>query len=875
MSLLPGTNLGPYEIVSPLGAGGMGEVYKANDTRLDRTVAIKVLPEHLSKDPAIRERFEREARAVSSLNHPHICTLHDVGEHDGIHFLVMELVEGESLADRLKRGPLPFEQAIDCAAQIADALGKAHRAGIVHRDLKPGNVMLTRMGVKLLDFGLAKANPTRRSLGEGGPDAPTEQKPLTGEGTILGTVQYMAPEQLEGKDVDARADLFALGAVLYEMLTGRKAFEGESQASVISAIMSSDPPPVSELQSMSPPALDRLVKKCLAKDPEDRWHGAHDLVIALQWATDGVPQGSKSPSKSRTAVLGLAALILGGVVAGMLVPRPEDSRTVRSLDIALPSDEALRIDKPSVAVSRDGSLIAYTTTRQLYLRATDSVLATAIPSSENACCPFFSPDDEWLGFFTEFELKKVSVRGGTPVSVAEVKNGMKGTWGSDGTIIYGRGDTSGLFRVSASGGLTDTLTSRVEDELDHGWPELLPGGNAVLFWVRPSGSSGDVAQIVVQSLATGERKVLVERGANPRYASSGHLIYVLDSTLWAAPFDTRRLELTGEPFPVTEGVAMLGRGGSQFDLSDDGTLVYAPGGRAARRMLWVDRNGKTSPAIGVSEAFVFPRASPDGRRIAASLHPIGGSHDVWIYDVDRGTRSRLTTTSHNNTPVWTPDGTRVTFASQVAGTDDIFWKPVDGIAESEPLLIAESTQYPTSWHPDGSVLAYETRDPETGRDIWLLPMGGEPRPWLATPADEYLASFSPDGRFVAYVSDESGQEEVYVRGYPEAGSRTVISTDGGSEPIWSPNGRELFYRSLDGTSILGVEVRSGSKLSVGTAGVVVEWRYYSGNRIAPTFDVSRDAKRFLVIEEEPGATKLHVVLNWFEELKRLDPNAKR
>ena len=844
MPITPGTKLGPYEISKPLGAGGMGEVYEANDTRLDRTVAIKVLPEHLSSDAERRERFEREARAVSSLNHPHICTLHDVGEHDGIHFLVMELVEGESLADRLKKGPLPFDQAIDYGAQIADALDKAHRAGIVHRDLKPGNIMLTRMGVKLLDFGLAKTR--EENIAGQDSEGPTQNKPLTGEGTILGTVQYMAPEQLEGKDVDARADLFALGAVLYEMLTGRKAFEGESQASLISAIMSADPPPVSELQAMSPPALDRLVKRCLAKDPEERWHGAHDLVTALQWTSETNSEGPKPASAGRTVAVALATLILGSVVTWMLVPRSEESRPVRSLDVSLPSNELLRSDKLAVAVSNDGTLIAYATRRQLYLRAMDSVLATAIPSSEDACCPFFSPDDEWLGFFTYDELRKVSVRGGTPVSVAEVTNGMKGTWGSDGDIIYGRGDASALFRVSASGGRVDTITSRVDDELEHAWPELLPGGAAVLFWVRPSGSTGDVAQIVVQSLTTGERKVLAESGANPHYVSTGHLIYGLDSTLWAVPFDIGRLEVVGEPFPVTEGVAMLGRGLTQYGISREGTLVYAPGATTTRKLLWIDRAGRSTPAIDTTDAFVFPSISPDGRSIAASLHPVGGaSHDVWIYDIDRGTRSRLTTVSHNNTPVWTPDGTRVVFASQQEGSDDIYWRAIDGTAEAEPLLIADDTQYPTSWHPDGSVLMYETRDAATGRDLWLLGTDGDARPWLVTPANEWGATFSPDGRFVAYVSDESGEAEVYVSSYPVASSRTPISTGGGLQPVWSPNGRELFYRSLYGFSLLAVEVHGGADLSVGRPNELFERRFFRGNDIAPTFDVSPDGERFL------------------------------
>ena len=875
MAIASGSQLGPYEILSPLGAGGMGEVYEANDTRLDRTVAIKVLPEHLSSDAERRERFEREARAVSSLNHPHICTLHDVGEHDGIHFLVMELVEGESLADRLKKGALPFEQAIDCAAQIADALDKAHRAGIVHRDLKPGNVMLTRTGVKLLDFGLAKTRE-ENIVGEGS-EQPTRNKPLTGEGTILGTVQYMAPEQLEGKDVDARADLFALGAVLYEMLTGRKAFEGESQASLISAIMSADPPPVSELQAMSPPALDRLVKKCLAKDPEERWHGARDLVTALRWSTESTSAPTAPARAKWVAALVVPSLILGGA-ATWFATRDTAPRVgePRRFDIALASDEPLRSDKPALTLSADGAHIAYATTRQLYLRSTDAIEATPIPSSDDACCPFFSPDGGWLAFFTTSELKKVPIEGGTPVSVAAVANGRWATWTSSGDIVLTRASDPRIYRVPASGGTLEDFVPPVDGATEAGHPTVLSGNGVLVHSILASGNEADglLSAIMVRSLATATEKRLDLVGSNPHYAPTGHLLYGQQGTLSALPFDWNRLEPMGDPFVVAEGLQSF-RNEMEYSVSEEGTLLYAPEGATAR-MVWVDRQGRAELATEIRDLFRDPRLSPNGSRIAVSTHPSGRSHDVWIYDVVRGTRTRLTSRSHSTLPVWTPDGTRITFASRAQGPGDLFWRPVDASEEETPLLVIEtSQQFPSSWHPDGTVVAFETRVPGTNRDIYLFPPNGEQKPWLATPADEFSARFSPDGRFVAYVSDETGRDEVFVGGYPELGARTPISTNGGREPTRSRDGRELFYRSLDGATMYAVSVRTDAGFSAGTPAALFEGDYFLHPVNGPAYDVSADGQRFLMIQEERGTTKLHVVLNWFEELKRLDPNAKR
>ncbi len=682
MALAPGTKLGHFEIAGPIGAGGMGEVYKAKDTRLDRTVAIKVLPEHLSKDPERRERFEREARAVSSLNHPNICTLYDVGHHDEIDFMVMEYIEGETLTDRLERGALPLEQALQFGIQMADALDKAHRQGVVHRDFKPGNVMLTKPGIKLLDFGLAKF---RQDVSPESADSeqPTQQKPLTDAGAILGTVQYMAPEQLEGKEADARSDIFAFGAVLYEMVTGQRAFEGKSQASLITAIMSSEPSPLSELEPMSPAALDRIVKKCLAKDPEDRWHAAHDLMDEVRWVAEGGESVATSPARQKKTVsLVLAALVLVGVVAGFAAwkLKPEGARPVSRWVMTLPPSEPLINNYPAVALSPDGARLAYATGRQLYLRSMDRLAAAAIPSSERAHSPFFSPDGEWLGFFTANELKKVSVHGGEPQSLANVVRGSKATWGSDGNIIFSDYNATGLSQVSASGGTVDVLTQLNEGEWNHEWPEILPGGEAVLFSTKHSESGTSDIQIVVQSLATGERKVLLEESSYAHYASTGYLVYIQAGRLMAVAFDLDRLEVMGDPVPVVDDSVMeSGTGFGQFSLSGQGTLVYvASEAQAGRRMVWIDRQGRATPAAENEGQFGDLRLSPDGTRIAVAVHPAAASHDIWIYNVERGSRIRLTTESHNNTPVWTPDGKRVTFASPRAGSENLYWKPADG-----------------------------------------------------------------------------------------------------------------------------------------------------------------------------------------------------
>ena len=647
MALSAGTKLGPYEILAPIGAGGMGEVYKATDTRLERTVAIKVLPSHVASNPDVRARFEREARAVSSLNHPHICTLHDIGHQDGVDFIVMEHIEGETLADRLKKGALPFDDALQYGIEIADALDKAHRQGVVHRDLKPGNIMLTKSGAKLLDFGLAKL-----SVAGSGPDLsalPTEQKSLTQPGAILGTFQYMAPEQLEGKEADARTDVFAFGAVLYEMLTGHRAFEGKSQASLIGAILKDEPPPISTVQTMTPPALDHVVQRCLAKDPDDRWQTASDVLHELKWTSkEGSPAVGVAPAESaragrRGVTPVLAAWLVGAIMAGVAVwalTSHAPDASLKRLSVSLPA-EAPYAGPGGHALSPDGTRLVYGAVvggrRQLYTRALDRFDPQLMPGTEDAATVFFSPDGEWVGFVTQPEnkLKKVSVHGGPPLTLCDAIF-LGGSWGAEDAIVFVAQSGGGLSlaRVSASGGEPEVLTTPdIAKGERHGWPQILPGGEAVLFSI--TSGSFNVGQIAVLSLETGEYRTVVEPGYNAQYVPSGHIVYTVGGALMAAPFDVDGLETTGAPGPVLEGILTNpGLGGTSFAFSRDGSLAYVPGGStpvAAATLALVDREGVASPLVEAPRFYTLPRFSPDGQRVAVTIR-VEGDRDIWIYE---------------------------------------------------------------------------------------------------------------------------------------------------------------------------------------------------------------------------------------------------
>jgi eukaryotic-like serine/threonine-protein kinase len=898
MGLRTGTQLGPYEVLSAIGAGGMGEVYRARDTRLDRIVAVKILPDHLSDRAELRERFEREARTIASLNHPHICVLYDIGHQEGIDFLVIEYLEGETLAERLKKGPLPLDQVFRYAIEIADALDKAHHKGITHRDLKPGNIMLTKSGAKLLDFGLAKLKqevaPTNVQLSQ----LPTAADPLTAQGTIVGTLQYMAPEQLEGKEADARTDIFAFGVVVYEMATGKKAFEGKSQASLIAKILGTDPPPISSLQPMTPPALDRVVKKCLAKEAEKRWQAASDVCDELKWIAEGSSQIALASAAAAKGIrplgrggliLSVGVLLLVATIASLAVwnlkpPPPSPPRPVSRYVITLPPGQQLAgLDSnsgPAVALSPDGTHLAYVARQggaeQLYLRAMASLESRPIPGTEGALNPFFSPDGQWLGFFAGGKLKKVSVSGGSALTLG-VAAPVGASWDGHGVIAFTSIAAGVLQQVSDGGGTPQPLTRLEKSELGHRWPEFLPGGNALLFAAVPN------LEVAVQSIGTGERRNLVG-GTQPRYAPSGHLVYVQGGSLMAVPFDSQRLAITGTAVPVVDGVRQSGGGAAHYSISATGSLVYVPGSSVGfqgvpmfqRRLVWVNRSGVEQPLAAPSHAYLFPRLSPDGRRVAVAIYE--QETQVWLYDLDRDTLTRLTFEGNGNAnPVWTPDGKRIAFQSNKEGTANVFWQLADGSGGLERLTPSGYIHVPNSWSPDGQLLAFIENNPTTGNDIWVLRMGDrKAQPFLVTPFNEGAPSFSSDGRWLAYVSNESGRPEIYVQPYPGPGGKWQISTEGGTEPVWSRNGRELFYRS--GDKMMAVDITTQPGFYAGKPRMLFEGQYVPSPFTAPTYDVAPDGQRFLMLkanEQAQAPAQINVVLNWFEELKQKVPPGKK
>ena len=890
----PGTTLGPYEILSPIGAGGMGEVYKARDTRLDRTVAIKVLPEHVAADPDLKQRFEREAKTISSLNHPHICTLYDIGTQDGIDFLVMEYLEGDTLAQRLEKGALPLDQALKVAIEIADALDKAHRQGITHRDLKPGNIMLTTAGAKLLDFGLAKLRKPGMVGGDGFSAATTLSEPLTARGTILGTLPYMAPEQVEGKDTDARTDVFAFGAIVYEMVTGTRVFRGDSQASLIAAILGSQPNPMSMIEPLSPVALDRVVTKCLAKDPDDRWHTAHDLTDELKWITHErvQPIGSSTadvrdelapvaavPATRDRILVGIGAavglILMAAVVVWWSTSLSEFApRTVTRTTLTFQANQGLVRTQgfAPLALSPDGARVVYASsgsgTRQLYLRELDRFDVTTLPGTEGAQRPFFSPDGEWVGFFADGLLQKVAIAGGLPVTICDAPVvGRGASWGPEDTIIFQPGaGLPGLLRVSAGGGEPEPLkTADAQmDQSAFAWPSFLPDGSALLTTLNYGTRD---PQLFVLSLESGEWKLLGD-GGHARYAPPGYLIYYDETRggLQAVAFDVARLEVLGSPVSVVDSVYRAPSVGAPFfEVSLTGSLVYLSGG-LDRSLMWVDRRGQGSPAVDERRGFRFPALSPDGTKVAVNIDP--RPSELWVYDLERGTRIQLAGGTHRVlggvsplSPLWSPDGGRLVFSAVGA---NLYWMPADGSSDAEALVVSDHRKYPYSWSSDGRFLTYQELHSTTGADIWVLPLDGNrtPEPFLVTPASEAYLRFSPNGRWVAYISAESGRSEVYVRPFPGPAGAIPISTDGGTLPVWSADGRELYYRN--GDTMMVVTVNTGAIFAAGTPEVLFNGAY---NNINNDYDVSADG-RFLMVRPDPNATadRLQVVLNWVEEL---------
>jgi len=901
MSLAPGTRLGPYEITAAIGEGGMGEVYRARDSRLGRDVAIKVLPERLSRDPGRRERFEREARAVSSLNHPHICILHDIGsqesDHGPVDYLVLEHLEGETLAARIARGPLPPDQVLRYAAQMADALERAHRQGIVHRDLKPANVMLTKAGVKLLDFGLAKLRDAGAGPGSadgidaGGSLLATTTRQLTTAGTILGTFQYMAPEQLEGKEADARTDIFALGVLVYEMATGRKAFEGASQASLIAAILKEQPRPIADLHPLSPAGLDRLVRACLAKDPDERIQTAHDVRLQLEWIAEGnLPGGSASmagaaPIAAGAApgaapvrrgvgawVAGTAALLFGLVTGGLgwwlHAPTPPSRLRV---NLELPPKTRLDLQNTSLALSPDGRTLAFAASGQdgklfLWLRPIDSLQAQPLAGTDGATYPFWSPDGRFVGFFAEGKLKKIQASGGAVQTLCDASDGRGASWGADGVIVFAPGPFGGLSRVSAAGGAPASLTTPESEGTTHRLPFFLPDGRRLLFFSAQPGKQ-DTSGIHSLDLDTKTITLVAKEESEGRYVPPGYLVFVREGNLMSQPIDPAGLRVSGEAVPIAEKVQFNpNRWAGAFTLSESGLMLYQTGAAVAKsRLTWFDLEGKEQGTVGEPANFIGLSLAPDGKRAAAMVLSGAGRSDVWLYDLLRGVGSRFTFDAEGAfSPIWSPDGRQVAYTDFNAR---IFVKSADGASESRGVLMETGANRGLDdWIPDGSGILFWSQSGTTGLDILFQPVvgDGKPRPLIATAAREQFAHLSPDGRWMLYSSDESGRAEVYVVPYPEPGGRWQVSTGGASGGEWVEGGRRIVYADLE-NKLVSVDIAAqGGNLVIGAPRAI-----FGGRPVPQIGSLSRDGRRMLaaVPFEEAASPALVLVTDWTADLK--------
>src|SRR5579864_801320 len=877
--LTPEFRLGAYEIQGPLGYGGMGEVYRSVDVRLGRIVAIKVVPWHVAERPTRRQRFEREAKILAGLSHPHICSLYDTGEQDGIPFLVMEALEGETLAERLVRGALPVDELLRHAIEMSMALEHAHRHGVIHCDLKPANVMLTPTGVKLLDFGIARLCAPDRA-GDPAQPVPQRLQTVTDEDMLVGTPQYMAPEQLEGREPDPRTDIFALGAVIHEMATGRRPFEGESRAAVIAAILTEEPKPVSAIRTTStdetvPPLLDEVVARCLAKEAADRWQSASDLTQALKWTANGRSGSLRAPRRlqRRTGLRWVGGVVLTSLIAGLGIwkfTRPSVAPLVSRFVLSVPETDTLITY--GLTLSPDGRTVVYVAQRQgirqLFRRPIDQIEPTRITGTEGGEFPFFSPDGQWIGFFADGALKKVPAAGGAALTICPAGFRKGASWGPNGTIVFASGSSPELMEVPATGGLPRALTTITKSGVRAEWPELTPDGRAVLY--TEVAAAGASPRIIVRSLETGmERELLA--GTSPRLSPTGHLVFARRSDLWAVSFDRARLAIGGSPAPVLQGVQVNSGGMALFAIARDGSLVDAAPGRSVVAL--VDRAGRSDVLVEAPEIYRgVPQPSPDGRRLAMAFsHQLSSNSAIWIYDLDLRTIRRLTFGGSQDVgPVWTSDGQRIVFSSDRAGVaPNLFWTAADGSGVPQQLTSSPNSQHATSWSKQGPIVAF-TEVSETA-NLWTLRLDATRQllPFLRTAPQEFAGAISPDGRWIAYESNEAGRNEVYVRPFPKGEGRWQVSTDGGATPRWSADGTELFY--LAGDTLMSAPVILGSAFQTAPPRAVFRrpqpWNY-DGD--AP-FAVMPDAQHFLILQPTDPPFQLQVTLNWSLELTRRMP----
>jgi eukaryotic-like serine/threonine-protein kinase len=888
MTVAQGTRLGPYEVIAPLGAGGMGEVYRARDTRLGRDVAVKVLPATYSADPDRLHRFEQEACAAGALNHPNILIVHDIGTHDGSPYVISELLEGDTLRERISAAMLPQRRAVDYALQIAHGLAAAHDKGIVHRDLKPDNIFITKDGrVKILDFGLAKL--TQADGDQSQTDIPTRRVD-TGPGVVMGTVGYMSPEQVRGQKIDHRSDIFSFGAILYEMLSGHRAFHGQSAADTMSAILKEDPADLSGTNHNVSPALERLLDHCLEKNPDERFHSARDLAFALEalsgsstTSTETVTTSAFRPRwalRRELVAWSLLALLIVSVVALAIiyfrradieekqttrfyVYPPEKSVFAGAVDFISPDGRHLLFS----ANSTDGKL-------RLWIRSLDSLDAQPLAGSEDARQAFWSADSRSVGFFIGGKLKRIEISGGPAQTVADAQTNRGGTWNKDGVIVFSPDFGGPLYRVSAAGGQPAPVTTldAANHETGHSWPHFLPDGKHFLYWARSS--DRDKTGIHVGSLDSKVDIVLVKSEGGAMYAAPGYLLFLRERTLMAQPFDAGKLQLSGEAFAIAEQIGYNPQNGRAFFcVSDNGVLVYRSSILLDSQLFWYDRSGKQIEKVGAPGLITAPALSPDEKTVALSRFEQGlESSDVWLVDLARGASSRFTfDPAADFNPVWSPDSKRIIFSSTRFGLPDLYLKDSSGAGNEELLLKSAGGKNANDWSADGRFILYQELNPKTDNDLWVLPLFGDkkPVPFLQTNFNESQAKFSPDGNWIAYVSNESGMAQVYVQHFPPTGGKWMVSTNGGLSPRWLQNGKELFYVAPD-RKLMAVDVRGDStKFEVGSPRALFELH---GIAIGPGivyYSVSHDGQRFLfnTLVEENSSAPMTVVENWTAALK--------